>query len=207
MEDILDVYTRKHDKKRPLVCMDESPKQLIGEVRISQDMKKGTVRKYDTEYIRNGTCEIFMFVAPLEGWRRAEITEQRTKKDWAYQIKKLVDLDFPKAEKIILVMDNLNTHTLGSLYETFSPEEARRIRDKLEIHFTPKHGSWLNMAETELNVLINHGLSPRIPTMKQIQRETKDWNTERNATATKINWRFTTEAARIKLHRLYPLYQ
>jgi hypothetical protein len=163
MEDILDVYTRKHDKKRPLVCMDESPKQLIGEVRIPLEMKKGIIRKHDTEYIRNGTCEIFMFVAPLEGWRRAEITERRTKKDWSHQIKMLVDIDFPKAEKIILVMDNLNTHVIGSLYETFPPEEAGRIREKLEIPFTPKHGSWLNMAETELNVLINHGLSPRIP--------------------------------------------
>jgi hypothetical protein len=144
---------------------------------------------------------------PLEGWRRAEITGRRTKKDWSYQIKKLVDLDFPDAEKIILVMDNLNTHAIGSLYETFPPDEARRIREKLEIHFTPKHGSWLNMAETELNVLINHGLSVRIPTMKQMQKETKAWNHERNETAKKINWRFTTEGARIKLHRLYPLFE
>jgi transposase len=207
MEDILDVYTRKQDKKRPLVCMDESPKQLIGETRIPLDMKKGVARRYDTEYVRNGTGELFMFVAPLEGWRRAEVTERRTKKDWAYQIRKLVDIDFPQAEKIILVMDNLNIHTIGSLYETFPPEEARRIREKLEIHFTPKHGSWLNMAETELNVLINHGLSVRIPTMKQMQKETKAWNNERNATAKKINWRFTTKDARIKLHRLYPLFE
>jgi hypothetical protein len=143
-------------------------------------------------------------MAPLEGWRRAETTEWRTKKDWSYQIKKLVDLDFPDAEKIILVMDNLNTHAIGSLYETFPPEQARRIREKLEIHFTPKHGSRLAMAETELNVLINHGLSARIPTMKQTQKETKAWNNERNETAKKINRRFTTEGARIKLHRLYP---
>ena len=207
MEDILDVYTRKHDKKRPLVCMDESPKQLIGETRIPLNMKKGIARRYDTEYVRNGTCELFMFVAPLEGWRRAEVTERRTKKDWSYQIKKLVDIDFPQAEKIILVMDNLNTHTIGSLYEAFPPEEARRIREKLEIHFTPKHGSWLNMAETELNVLINHGLSVRVPTMNQMQKETKAWKNERNATAKKITWRFTTEGARIKLHRLYPLFE
>jgi transposase len=147
-----------------------------------------------------------MFVAPLEGWRHAEITEHRTRKDWGNQIRKLVDHDFPNAEKIVLVMDNLNTHTVGSLYETFSPEEARRIRDKLEIHYTPKHGSWLNMAEIEINVLVNHGLSERVPTMQQMKKETEVWNVARNETAKKINWRFSTEDARIKLHRLYPLF-
>jgi hypothetical protein len=141
MEDILDVYTRKQDRNRPIVCMDESPKQLIGEMRTPLGMRKGKVRQFDTEYIRNGICEIFMFVAPLEGWRRAEVTEHRTRKDRGNQIKKLVDNDFPNAEKIVLVMDNLNTHTVGSLYETFAPDEAKRIRDKLEIHYTPKHGS------------------------------------------------------------------
>jgi transposase len=207
MEDILDVYTREQDKKRPIVCMDESPKQLIGEVRTPLEMRKGTVRQFDTEYVRNGTCCVFMFVAPLEGWRRAEITEHRTRKDWGNQIKKLVDNDFPNAEKIVLVMDNLNTHTVGSLYETFSPEEARRLRDKLEIHYTPKHGSWLNMAEIEINVLVNHGLSERIPTIQQMKKETEAWNVARNETAKKINWRFSTEDARIKLHRLYPLFE
>ena len=206
MEDILDVYTRKHDKKRPLLCMDESPRQLIGEARTPSAVEPGKPARYDTEYKRNGTCEIFMFVAPLEGWRRAEVTEQRTKTDWAHQIKKLVVSDFPHAEKIILVMDNLNTHTIGSLYKAFPAEEARLLRDKLEIHYTPKHGSWLNMAEIELNVLVNHGLSKRVPSLKQMIKEVSAWNKARNMAANKINWRFTTENARIKLKRLYPLF-
>ena len=206
MEDILDVYCRKQDKKRPLVCMDESPHQLIGETRNPIPGRTGKVERYDTEYVRNGTCEIFMFAAPLEGWRRVTITERRTKADWALQIKELVDVNFPHAEKIILVMDNLNTHKIASLYEAFPPEEAKRIRDKLEIHYTPVHGSWLNMAEIEINVLVNHGLSKRIPTMKQIKKEAKAWNKSGNENAKKINWRFSTTDARIKLHRLYPLW-
>ena len=161
MEDVLDVYTREQDSNRPLVCMDECPKQLIGETRLPLPVEPGKPACFDTEYVRNGTCDIFMFAAPLEGWRRAEITEQRTRKDWAVQIKRLVDEDFPQAEKIVLVMDNLNTHGIASLYETFPADEARRLRDKLEIHYTPKHGSWLNMAEIELNVINNHGLSRR----------------------------------------------
>jgi transposase len=187
MEDILDVYTRKEDEKRPIVCMDECPRQLIGEARTPQETEKGTARRFDTEYVRNGTCDLFVFAAPLEGWRRVEVTEQRKREDWALEIKKLVDNDFPNAEKIVLVMDNLNTHTIGSLYETFSPEEARRIRDKLEIHYTPKHGSWLNMAEIEINVLVNHGLSKRIPTIKQMKKEAKAWNIARNEDTKKIN--------------------
>jgi len=207
MEDVLDVYTRTHDKKRPLVCMDEVPRQLIGEVRIPIPGKSGKITRFDTEYKRNGTCELFMFVAPLEGWRRADVTERRTRRDWALQIKKLVDIDFPDVEKIIFVLDNLNTHTIGSLYETFPPEEAKRIRDKLEIHYTPKHGSWLNMAEIEINVLINHGLSKRIPTLQQMKKEVTAWFKLRNKKSNKINWRFTTDEARIKLKRLYPLCQ
>jgi transposase len=206
MEDILDVYTRKHDKKRPLVCMDEFSRQLVGEVRQSVPVRPGRPARFDTEYKRNGTCEIFMFVAPLEKWRRAEASEQRTKTDYARQIKKLVTVDFPDAEKIILVQDNLNTHTIGSLYKTFPPEEARLLRDKLEIHYTPKHGSWLNMAEIEINVLVNHGLSKRVPTIKQMKKEISAWCKVRNRTAGKINWRFSTENARIKLKRLYPQF-
>jgi transposase len=148
-----------------------------------------------------------MFVAPLEGWRRADITEQRTRKDWAKQIQRLVDDDFPQAEKIILVMDNLNTHSIASLYETYPAEEARRLRDKLEIHYTPKHGSWLNMAEIELNVINNHGLSKRIPSIEQMRKEAAAWNRRRNKEARKINWRFTTADARIKLKRLYPQFE
>ena len=203
MEDILDVYTRKHDKKRPLVCADEFPRQLIGEVRTPIAAEPGKPLRFDTEYRRNGTCEVFMFAAPLEGWRRAEATEQRTKTDWAHQIKKLVTVDFPDAEKIVLVHDNLNTHTIGSLYKAFPPEEARRLRDKLEIHYTPKHGSWLNMAEIEINVLVNHGLSKRVSSMQQMRKEVAAWNKARNKTASRINWRFAAEDARIKL-RAYP---
>jgi transposase len=207
MEDVLDVYTREQDANRPLVCMDECPKQLIGETRAPLPVQPGNSACFDTEYVRNGTCDIFMFVAPLEGWRRADITEQRTRTDWGHQIRQLVDVDFPQAEKIVLVMDNLNTHTPASLYETFPPEEAKRIRDKLEIHYTPKHGSWLNMAEIELNVINNHGLSKRIPDIQHMRQETEAWNRERNKNACKINWRFTTADARIKLKRLYPLFE
>jgi transposase len=207
MEDVLDVYTRERDEKCPLVCMDECPKQLIGETRTPPPVKPGQSACYDSEYARNGTRDIFMFVAPLEGWRRADITEQRTRKDWAEQIQHLVDEDFPLAEKIMLVMDNLNTHNIASLYETFPAEEAKRLRDKLEIHYTPKHGSWLNMAEIELNVINNHGLSERIPTIEQMREEAAAWNRRRNKEAAKINWRFTTADARIKLKRLYPQFE
>jgi transposase len=207
MEDILDVYTRKRDKKYPLVCADEFPRQLIGEVRSPIPLEPGKPARFDTEYRRNGICEVFMFVAPLEGWRRAEVTEQRTKTDWAHQIKKLVTVDFPNAEKIVLVHDNLNTHTIGSLYKAFPPEEARRLRDKLEIHYTPKHGSWLNMAEIEINVLVNHGLSKRVSSIQQMRKEVAAWNKARNKTASRINWRFATENARVKFHRLYPLFE
>ena len=206
MEDILDVYTREYDEKRPLVCMDECPRQLIGEEHIPIPLGPDRVERYDSEYIRNGTCLVFMFVAPLKGWRRAEVSEHRTRVDWAHQIKKLVTIDFPDAEKIVLVMDNLDIHSMGSLYKTFPAEEAKRLRDKLEIHYTPKHGSWLNMAEIENNVLVNHGLSRRIPTLEQMKKEVGIWNETRNKTANKINWRFTSEGARIKLKRLYPQF-
>jgi transposase len=207
MEDVLDVYPQERNENRPLVCMDECPKQLIGETRVPLLGKPGSAACFDTEYVRNGTCDIFMCVAPLEGWRRADITEQRTRKDWAGQIQKLVDEDFPLAEKIILVMDNLNTHSIASLYETFPAEEAQRLRDRLEIHYTPKHGSWLNMAEIELNVINNHGLTKRIPTIEQMRKEAAAWNSRRNQEACKINWRFTTADARIKLKRLYPHFE
>jgi len=205
MEDILDVYTRKYDKNNVLICMDEVPKQLIGEVRNPIPTGCRKVSRFDTEYKRNGTCVIFMFSAPLKGWRRSEATERRTRLDWAMQIKKLLTIDFPHAVKIVLVMDNLNIHTKGSLYEAFPPDEAKRYCDRLEIHYTPKHGSWLNMAEIEINVLVNHGLSKRVPTIKQMKKEVAAWSKSRNKTANKINWRFSTDDARIKLKRLYPL--
>jgi len=187
--------------------MDEVPRQLIGEKRIPVPAGRGRTACYDTEYKRNGTCEIFMFAAPLKGWRRAEVTERRASLDWARQIKKLITADFPNVKKIVLVMDNLNTHTIGSLYKAFPPEEARYYRNILEIHLTPKHGSWLNMAEIEINVLVNRGLSKRVPSIEQMKKEVAAWNKARNKTASKINWRFTTENARIKLHRLYPLFK
>jgi hypothetical protein len=206
MEDILDVYTRKHDKKCPLVCMDEFSRQLIGEVRTPIQEKPGKPVRYDTEYKRNGTCSVFMFTAPLEKWRRAEPAERRTKIDYAQQIKKLITIDFPNADKIILVQDNLNTHTIGALYKAFAPEEARQLGDRLEIHYTPKHGSWLNMAEIEINVLVNQGLSKRVSTMVQMRKEISAWCKLRNKSESKINWRFTTENARCKLQRLYPQF-
>lgn len=204
MEDVLDVYERPVDQKRPLVCMDECSKQLIGETRLSLPVRPGRAECYDTEYVRNGTCNLFMFTAPLLGKRRVDVTERRTRKDWALQIKKLVDEDFPEAEKILLVQDNLNTHTPASLYETFEPEEAKRILGKLEIHYTPKHGSWLNMAEIEFSVLNHHGLPDRVSSLEDMKNKVKAWIEHRNAEARKIDWQFTTVDARIKLKRLYP---
>jgi len=204
MEDILDVYERPEDPRRPLVCMDECPKQLIGEVQKPLPIKPGQPERFDSEYVRNGTCNLFMFNAPLTGWRRAEVTERRTKTDWAEQIRRLVEEDFPGAEKIVLVMDNLNTHRPASLYEAFEPERAKRIWDKLEIHYTPRHGSWLNMAEIEFGCLKRSGLSDRVPDMESMRREVTDWVIRRNAEGGKIDWRFTSQDARIKLKRLYP---
>jgi len=206
MEDILDVYTGKYDENCVLVCMDEVPRQLIGETRKPFPARNGKIARYDTEYKRNGTCEIFMFTSPLQNWRRAEVTEHRTRLDWAHQIKKLITVNFPHAQKIVLVMDNLNTHTIGSLYKAFPPEEAKHYRDILEIHYTPKHGSWLNMAEIEINILVNHGLSKRVPTLAQMKKEVAAWSRTRNKTGKKINWRFSINDARIKLKRLYPLF-
>jgi len=207
MEDVLDVYERPEAPKRPLVCMDESPKQLIGEIRTPLPAEPGQPERFDSEYVRNGTCNLFLFTAPLTGWRRVEVTEQRTQKDWAEQIRRLVEEDFPDADKIVLVMDNLNTHRPASLYEAFKPDHAKRIWDKLEIHYTPKHGSWLNMAEIEFSGLNRHGLSDRIPDMASMRREVSEWVARRNAENGKIDWRFTTKDARIKLKRLYPKFQ
>jgi transposase len=207
MEDILEVYKRPRDAKRPLVCMDEQPMQLIKETRVPLPAVPGHPERYDYEYERNGTANNFMFTAPLEDWRKVSVRERKTKRDWAEEIRELVDVDFPQAEKIVLVMDNLNTHTPGALYEAFPPEEARRILERLEIHYTPKHGSWLNMAETELSVLTKQCLARRIPDVETLRAETSKWATARNAAAKRVNWRFTTTDARIKLERLYPQYQ
>jgi hypothetical protein len=204
MEDVLDVYTDEPDLAHPLVCMDESPRQLISEVRDPLPLLPGSQEKSDTEYMRNGTAELFMFVAPHLGWRRVEVTEHRTRVDWAWQIKKLVDEDFPEAKSIRLVCDNLNTHNIASLYTAFTTEEAHRIARKLELHYTPKHGSWLNMAEIEFSVLSNTGLKDRIPNFDMLKREVAAWTQMRNESGSKIRWRFTTADARVKLARLYP---
>jgi transposase len=206
MEDVLDVYTRSYDREHVLVCMDETTKQQIMEVRPPVSQGPGRAYRYDSEYKRNGVSNLFMLLAPLESWRHVEVTDQRTKVDWAKVIRQLVDEHFPEAKKIILVMDNLNTHNPSSLYEAFSPEEAKRIFDKLEIHYTPKHGSWLNMAEIELSVLGRQCLSRRIPDQQVLRREVAAWEKERNEKRATVDWRFTTEDARIKLKRLYPSF-
>ena len=207
MEDVLDVYTRRYDEEHVLVCMDETTKQQIMEVRQPVEQAPGREYRYDAEYKRNGVSNLFMFFAPLAGWRHVEVTDRRTKVDWAKAIRQLVDDHFPEARKVILVMDNLNTHSSSSLYEAFSPEEAKRILDKLEIHYTPKHGSWLNMAEIELSVLGRQCLSRRIPDQETMRREVAAWEKARNDSGAVCDWRFAAEDARIKLKRLYPSFQ
>jgi hypothetical protein len=204
MEDVLAVYHRPYDPNCPLVCFDEGTKQQVKETRLPLLPEPGQVAKYDYEYERNGTSNLFMFFAPLEGWRHVKVTDRRTMIDWAYCMRDLVDIHFPHAETIVVVMDNLNTHKLASLYEAFPPAEARRIAEKLEIHYTPKHGSWLNMAEIELSVLSRQCLKRRIPDQPTLHHEIAAWESQRNTVASTVNWRFTTADARIKLKRLYP---
>lgn len=204
MEDVLDVYKRPYDSNYPVVCMDESSKQQIIEVRVPLPAVPGKLQRYDTEYKRNGVSNMFNFFEPLAGYRNINVTDTRTAVDWAMQIKKLVDDCYPNAKKIILVMDNLNTHTGASLYKTFSPEEARRILERLEIHYTPKHGSWLNMAEIEFSILSKQCLDRRIPNQKKLKKEIFAWAKKRNSISSPMKWRFTTKDARIKLEKLYP---
>jgi hypothetical protein len=206
MEDVLDVYEMPYDPAYPTVCFDEKPKPLIGETRVSCPTMPGQSARYDYEYERNGTCNLFMFFEPLRAWRHVDITDRRTGNDWAYAMKDLVDVYFPDAERIRLVMDNLNTHTIAALYNTFEPAEARRIARKLEIHTTPKHGSWLNRAEIELSVFGRECLNRRIPEVATLKREVAALEAERNAHESTAHWRFTTADARIKLRRLYPSY-
>ena len=206
MEDVLNVYIRPYDSEHVLVCMDEATKQHILETRQPIGQAPGQPYRYDSEYARNGVSDLFMLFAPLESWRHVEVTDQRTKIDWANVMRQLVDEHFPEANKIILVMDNLNTHSPSSLYEAFAPEEAKRILDRLEIHYTPKHGSWLNMAEIELSVLARQCLSRRIPDQQSLRRETLAWEKERNSKRATVDWRFTTQDARIKLRKLYPSF-
>jgi DDE superfamily endonuclease len=204
MEDVLEVYHRPHDEQYPQVNLDETNKQLIGEVREPLPVAPGQVQKFDNEYVRNGTANLFMVFEPLAGWREVTVTDSRTRTDWADVVKALVDGRYKNAKKVVLVMDNLNTHSVGSLYEAFAPEEARRIADKLEIHYTPKHGSWLNMAEIELSVLARQCLDQRMEDKQTLQSEVAAWQARRNAAGVKANWRFTTADARIKLRKLYP---
>jgi molybdenum cofactor biosynthesis enzyme MoaA len=204
MEDVLEVYHLPYDPGYPVVCMDESSKQLIGEVREPVPCAPGQVARMDDEYVRNGVAEIFMEVEPLSGKRHVAITERRTRKDWARQIKEMLDERYPDAIKVRLVMDNLNTHSIVSLYETFEPKEARRLAERLDIHHTPKHGSWLNMAEIELSALKGQCLGRRIGGMDEMKAEVAAWEQDRNNNSKKIDWQFTTSDARIKLTRLYP---
>ncbi len=204
MEDVLEVYHLPYDPGYPVVCMDESSKQLIGEVREPVPCAPGQVARMDDEYVRNGVAEIFMEVEPLSGKRHVAITERRTRKDWARQIKEMLDERYPDAIKVRLVMDNLNTHSITSLYEAFEPKEARRLAERLDIHHTPKHGSWLNMAEIELSALKGQCLGRRIGGMDEMKAEVAAWEQDRNNNSKKINWQFTTSDARIKLTRLYP---
>ena len=199
MEDVLDVYELPYNPARPVVCMDEKPYQLLGDVREPLPMRPGDDQKIDSEYKRNGTCSIFAFVEPLGGKHHVSVHEHRTAIDWAHEIKYLSDVMFPDAEKIILVMDNLNTHKAASLYKAFPPAEARRIIKRLEIHYTPKHGSWLDMAEIELNVMTRQCLSRRIDTIARLKSELSAWETEYNRDKTKIRWHFQTGDAREKL--------
>lgn len=207
MEDVLDVYHRPYNPEFPVVCMDEASKQLIGEIREPLPTKPGQIAKYDSEYERKGTANLFMAVEPLAGRRTVEVTDRRTKTDWAGFIHSLLTLNYPRAKKVVLVMDNLNVHSLGSLYEAFDAETARSLAERLEIHYTPKHGSWLNMAEIELSVLCRQCLDRRIDTKQKMIDEVAAWEDDRNKRQTKIDWQFTTPDARIKLKRLYPSFQ
>ncbi len=205
MERVLDVYKRPYDPRYPVVCMDESPKQLIGETRIPIPASRGIPARHDYEYRRCGMCNIFLACEPLAGKRMVAITGRKTKQDWAYFLQEIVG-QYKSADKITLVMDNLNTHTPGSFYETFPPDKAKALWDKFEFVYTPKHGSWLNMAEIELNVLTGQCLNRRIDDVKVIIKETRAWQDLRNNKNAKINWQFQIENARIKLSRLYPTY-
>jgi len=207
MEDVLEVYQRPVDPSRPLVCMDETSQQLLGEVRSPWPCAPGKPARYDAEYVRQGVANLFLFSEPLTGKRQVRVTEHRTRQDWAHVMREMIEETYADAERIVLVMDNLNTHTPASFYATFPPEVAKRLTDRLEIHYTPKHGSWLNMAEIELSVLIRDCLDRRIPNENGLRREVSAWAAKRNRARTKIKWQFTTKDARIKLHQLYPSVQ
>ena len=207
MEDVLEVYTQPYDPKRPQICMDETSKQLLSDVQEPLPMKPGHPERYDYEYEREGVANLFMFVEPLMGKRHVKVTDRRTKIDWAQAMRELSDVYYPDAEVIVVVLDNLNTHSPTSFYEAFEPEEARRLVNRFEFHYTPKHGSWLNMAEIELSALARQCLAGRIPDKVSLVTEVSAWEDERNASVVKVHWRFTTADARIKLAHLYPRIQ
>jgi len=207
MEDVLEVYHRPYDPQIPMVCMDEQPVQLIQEVRQPLPAEAGKPERYDYEYERNGIANIFMFTEPLTGWRTVEVREHKTAIDWATTVQQLLDTCYPQAERICLVCDNLNTHGIGSLYEASPPEQARGLVSRLEIHHTPKHGSWLNIAEIELSALTLQCLDRRIPDLETLIDETTQWEQRRNASQKGVDWQFSTHEARIKLQRLYPRMQ
>ncbi len=207
MEDVLDVYQRPYDPRTPLVCLDELSTQLLADTRPPLPPAPGHIATVDYEYARGGTANIFVCYAPLGGWRHATVTARRTRLDWAHVIQDLIDVRFPQADRIVLVQDNLNTHTLGSLYEAFPPEEAHRLAAKLELHYTPKHGSWLNMAEIELSILRRQCLDRRIPSLERLAAAVAPWEVTRNSQGGTVHWRFTTADARIKLNHLYPHHE
>jgi hypothetical protein len=204
MEDVLDVYHRPYDPRFPQVCMDETSKQLVGETRTPVPMQPGQPARIDYEYVRHGVRNLFMFVEPLAGRRQVMVTARRTKQDWALAMRELLEVHYPTAERVVVVLDNLNTHVGAALYETFPAAHARRLLGRLELHYTPPHGSWLNMAEIELSVLARQCLDRRIPDHATLTSEVAAWQTRRNAAQSRIDWRFTTADARIKLKRLYP---
>ena len=207
MEDVLDVYTQPYDAQRPLICMDEMPKQLLAETREPLRSEPSQPRRVDYEYEREGVANLFMLFEPLAGKRYVETTDRRTRQDWAEVMQKLSDELYPEADKIVVVLDNLNTHTPASFYVAFEPEEARRLAKRFEFHFTPKHGSWLNMAEIEFSALARQCLDRRIPDQETLAHEVQAWQEQRNTETVKVHWRFTTADARIKLRRLYPIIE
>jgi DDE superfamily endonuclease len=206
MEDVLAVYARPHDPAVPVVCMDEKPCQLLADARAPIPAAPGHDRKEDSEYVRHGTCSIFCWAEPLAGWRRVDARPHRTRTDWAAQVQRLLTIDYPKAERVVLVMDNLNTHSIASLYEAFRPEEAFALAQRLEIHHTPKHGSWLNIAEIELSALTRQCLDRRIGNLDVLNTELAAWQTAVNADQRQVQWHFTTHDARTRLRHLYPKY-
>ncbi len=207
MENVLEVYTRPYDPRRPVVCLDEKSKQLVGELRKPIAACPGVVERCDYEYVRNGTANLFLMVEPLRGWRNVNVTTRRTKIDFAMQVKELADVHYADADRITLVMDNLNTHRVSTLYEAFEPSEARRLIERIEVVHTPKHGSWLNMAECELSVLERQALGSRVGDEAELRSRVTNWGTDRNQRCRRIDWRFRTPDARIKLQRLYPQMQ